>query len=192
MLHPLPEMIIAAQRWRVTDSDHKKKKKKKGRYSNCTDTYCLPVNETQEKNSKSLRYFCFPFNHWTCHTENKSSDKLTDICYIKGSWGRWKCIVSHDHSIWGPKQWGKHNTKQYTCLTLLQGCTSKVVYVSFWAFKLSTLLHKELTTALKQVTWIIEKWHIFENMRGFCSKKPTSHPYKNFYGTFWWSNTNNH
>lgn len=107
--------------------------------------------------------------------ENKSSDKLSDICYIKGSRGRWKCIMSHDHSIWGPKQWEKHNIKLYIFLVLLQGCTGKVVYISFWTFTLNTTLHKELTTALKQVKCLIEKWHIFENMKAFCSKKLLTH-----------------
>lgn len=83
--------------------------------------------------------------------KNKSSDKLSDICYIKGSQGRQKCIMSHNHNIWEPKQWGKHNIKLYTFLVLPQGCTGKVVYISFWTFKLKAMLRKELIAALKQV-----------------------------------------
>lgn len=122
--------------------------------------------------------------------ENKSSDKLSDICYIKGSRGRWECIMSHDHSISGRKQWGKHNIKLHTFLVLLQGCTGKVVYVSFWTLKLNIMFHKELTSALKQVKRIIEKWHVFEHEGGLFKK--TSQQFKNFHSTFLWSNIKNH
>lgn len=45
MLRPVPEIITAAQKWRVADAAYKKKIK----YNSHLDTHFLSVRETQDK-----------------------------------------------------------------------------------------------------------------------------------------------
>lgn len=56
MLRPVPEIITAAQKWRVADAAYKKKIK----YNSHLDTHFLSVRETQDKRVSPWSISAFP------------------------------------------------------------------------------------------------------------------------------------